>query len=300
MLPLLLALVAIAGVALVLYGVNLMVAEPDMRNRLEQFANRPKSLDEIELEKPFSERVIKPIINRISKLLSGRTPDATMREIQRKLVLSGNPKNWTPQYFVGLKGAAAIISGGLGLYLGSAAASFPWNLVATGALAFLGYYLPDLYLSSRITRRQKEIRKALPDALDLLTISVEAGLGFDSALGKVAQKWDNALSREFHRVLTDMRLGKPRRDALKDMVARTEVDDIATFVSALIQADALGVSIAKILTLQSEQMRLRRRQRAEEEAHKAPIKMMLPMVFMIFPSIFLVILGPIGPLLLGP
>ncbi|MBI3968880.1 MAG: type II secretion system F family protein [Chloroflexi bacterium] len=295
-----LALFAMAGTALVLFGLSLMVTQPAMKNRLEEFATRPRSLDELELEKPFSERVLKPIVDRISKVLSGRTPENTMKEIQRKLVLSGNPKNWTPQYFLGLKGVAAIVMLFVGFYFGAAVASFPMNIAIGFGMGFLGYYLPDIYLSSLTGRRKKEITKALPDALDLLTISVEAGLGFDSALGKVSQKWDNSLSREFGRVLTDMRLGKPRRDALKDLSARTEVDDVSTFVSALIQADALGVSIAKILTLQSEQMRLRRRQRAEEEAHKAPIKMMLPMVFMIFPSIFLIILGPIAPLMIGP
>jgi tight adherence protein C len=134
--------------------------------------------------------------------------------------------------------------------------------------------------------------------LDLLTISVEAGLAFDSALQRVAEKWDNELSREFRRVLTDVRLGRSRREALRDMAQRTGVEDVQTFTAAIIQAEQLGVSIGKILRVQADQMRIRRRQRAEEAAQKAPIKMLFPMVFLIFPSLFVVILGPAVPKLM--
>jgi tight adherence protein C len=155
-----------------------------------------------------------------------------------------------------------------------------------------------MWLGRQIKQRKHNILKALPDALDLLTISVEAGLAFDLALTRVADKWDNELSKEFKRALTDTRLGRARRDALKEMAQRTGVDDVQTFVAAIIQAEQLGVSIGKILRIQSDQMRIRRRQRAEEAAHKAPILMLIPMAFLIFPSLFVVILGPAVPKLM--
>jgi tight adherence protein C len=161
--------------------------------------------------------------------------------------------------------------------------------------AGVGYMLPGIWLGQQIKKRKKSIIKALPDALDLLTISVEAGLGFDVALQRVTEKWDDELSREFRRVISDMRLGRSRREALRDLGERTGVEDVQTFVSAIIQADQLGVSMSKILRLQSDQMRVKRRQRAEEEAQKAPILMLFPMVFLIFPALFVVILGPAIP-----
>jgi tight adherence protein C len=147
-------------------------------------------------------------------------------------------------------------------------------------------------LSSRIKRRQQAIVRALPDALDLLVICVEAGVGFDQAMGKVYEKWDNELSIAFGRVLREIQLGKPRREALRDMSRRMDVPDVTAFIAAIVQADQLGVSMSKILRVQSDQMRVKRRQRAQEKAHQAPVKMMIPMVFLIFPSIWIVLLGP--------
>jgi tight adherence protein C len=147
-------------------------------------------------------------------------------------------------------------------------------------------------LGSKIRKRKKEIIKSLPDAMDLLTIAVEAGMGFDGAMQKVAEKWNNELSRGFSKVVQEMRLGVIRREALRNMSNNMDVPDVTSFVAAIIQADQLGVSIAKILRVQSEQMRIKRRQRAEEQANKAPIKMLFPMVFLIFPALFVVLLGP--------
>jgi len=158
--------------------------------------------------------------------------------------------------------------------------------------AALGFFLPILWLRSKTRARQTEIIKSLPDALDLLTITVEAGMGFDGALQKVAEKWDNELAKGFSKVVQEMRLGIPRREALRNMDRTMGVPDVTTFVAAIIQAETLGVSIAKILRIQSEQMRVRRRQRAEEQANKAPIKMLFPMVFLIFPALFIILLGP--------
>jgi tight adherence protein C len=157
---------------------------------------------------------------------------------------------------------------------------------------FGGFFLPHLMLSSRITNRQNEIRKAMPDALDLLTICVEAGLGFEAAMSKVSEKWDNQLALAFARTIREIQLGKARRDAMRDMADRLGVPEMTSFVAAIIQSEQLGVSMAKILRIQSDQMRIKRRQRAEEEAHKAPVKMVLPMAFLMFPTIMIIILTP--------
>ena len=156
----------------------------------------------------------------------------------------------------------------------------------------VGFYLPEMMITSRINRRQKEIVKAMPDALDLLTICVEAGLGFDGAMAKVYEKWDNELSLAFGRVIREISLGKLRREALRDMADRIGVAEMTSFVAAVIQSEQLGVSMAKVLRIQADQMRIRRRQRAEEEAHKAPIKMLIPMALLIFPSICIVLMTP--------
>jgi tight adherence protein C len=152
--------------------------------------------------------------------------------------------------------------------------------------------LPDFWLGHHIKDRKRQILKAVPDTLDLLTISVRAGLGFDAALGKVVEKLDGPLVDEFRRALAEVRVGKARRDALRDIVARTEVVPLTNFIGAIIQAEQLGVSISKVLQVQSEQLRIERRQRAEEQAAQAPIKMLFPLVGCIFPSLFIVILGP--------
>jgi len=172
-----------------------------------------------------------------------------------------------------------------------------WGLASGCALlagggALIGFIYPQMWLRSKIRSRQNAAMKALPDALDLLTICVEAGLGFDLAMQRVSEKWDDPLSRDFGRVIRDIQLGKARKDALRDMANRLDVTDVTSFVAAIVQTEQLGVSIAKVLRIQSDQMRMKRRQRAEEKAHQAPIKMLFPMVFLIFPTIYIVLLGP--------
>ena len=221
-----------------------------------------------------------------------RRPDETIQQVRRKLTIAGSPNDMEPADFLSLK---ALVAGLLALVtIGLLAQALPWWQAGLGGgvIAAIGYFLPDLWLASLISQRKRVIVKALPDALDLLTISVEAGLGFDAALNKVSQKWDNALSEEFGRTLAEMRVGKSRREALRDLCARTDVMDMNAAFAAVIQSDQLGVSIAKVLRVQSEQMRVIRRQRAEEEAHKAPVKMTFPLIFLIFPAMLIVILGP--------
>jgi tight adherence protein C len=169
---------------------------------------------------------------------------------------------------------------------------FGKRLMYTGVVMLVGFFYPQVWLNRKISTRQNAILKALPDALDLLTICVEAGLGFDSAMARVNEKWDDPFSVELGRVIRDIQLGVARRNALRDMADRIDVSDVTSFVAAIVQTELLGVSISKVLQIQSEQMRTKRRQRAEEKAHQAPVKMLFPLVFLIFPSIYIVLLGP--------
>jgi tight adherence protein C len=213
--------------------------------------------------------------------------------MRHKIELAGNPNNWTAADFLGVRGLGVIITAVLiGVPLLVLRLPLAQTLLFTGIGAFLGFYLPVFWLNSKIGQRQHDIQKALPDALDLLTICTEAGQGFDAAMAKVTEKWDNELARAFARANAEVRLGKLRREALRDMANRAGVPNLTNFIAAVIQADQLGVSMAKVLRIQSEQMRVKRRQRAEELAAQAPVKMMFPLVFLIFPSIMIVLMGP--------
>jgi len=204
-----------------------------------------------------------------------------------------------PSFFLTLRIILAVVFGGL-IFLVFLVGKRNWGqgLGLTVLFLLLGFMFPELWLSSKISRRQKGVFRAMPDALDLLTVCVEAGLGFDAAMSKVQEKWDNELALEFGRVIQEIRLGKLRRDALRDMAERAGVAELTSFVAAVIQSEQLGVSLAKVLRIQSDQMRVRRRQMAEEEAHRAPIKMIFPIALLIFPSILIVLLGPAAMLLM--
>lgn len=292
-LPMFIAAAAGLSIVLLFIGISAPRTADQVRQRLVDYGGRPMTLEEIELSMPFRERIIKPLIRGMANFVLRLAPKRNMEAIQHKLDLAGRPNNWSPTEFLGVRGLAGILLGVLGfMLLTLAKADLGARLFLGIVLGALGFYLPTAWLGSKIKKRQKEILKALPDALDLLTISVEAGLGFDAALNKVTEKWDNELCREFTRVIAEMRVGKKRRDALRDMANRMEVPDVTSFVAAVVQAEQLGVSIAKVLRIQSEQMRIKRRQRAEELARKAPIKMMIPLVFLIFPAIWIVLMGP--------
>jgi len=291
---LIVAMAILGSVVLLFVGVAAPRSSDQVLDRLAEYGGRTLTLEEIELSQPFSQRVIKPLIQGIAQFIGRFAPQRNIEEIRRKLELAGRPYGWGPTEFLGIRGLAGVLLATMifllftltGQYLPK---RFLFTLVAGG----LGFYvLPTLWLSSKISSRQTEIVKALPDALDLLTISVEAGLGFDAAMSKVAEKWNNELSLAFNRVIQEIQMGKLRREALRDMAGRMDVSDVSSFVAAIIQADQLGVSIAKVLRIQSEQMRIRRRQRAEEKAHQAPVKMLFPMAFLIFPALFVVLLGP--------
>jgi len=247
----------------------------------------------LELEQPFTDRVVTPAIRGMAAFIGRFAPQRNEEEMRHKLDLAGNPNNWTTADRLGVRGLAAVITVvivAIPLFL--LGTQIPQFLLFTGISGILGFYVPIFWLNAKIRQRKHDIQKALPDALDLLTISVEAGLGFDAAMVKVTEKWENELSRAFMRVNAEIRLGKLRREALRDMTNRCDVPDVSNFIAAVIQADQLGVSLAKVLRIQSDQMRIKRRQRAEEQAAQAPVKMMFPLVFLIFPSIFIVLLGP--------
>ena len=206
--------------------------------------------------------------------------------------MAGNPGDLRTIDFLGMKlVVAGLVS--VGFFVFGLLTGVPvFGFISAAALGGLGFFLPEIWLSRRIKKRQKAILLAVPDTLDLLTISVKAGLSFDGALSKVIEKVSGPLSNEFRRALAEVRVGKVRRDALRDIVPRTEVPALSNFIGAIVQAEQLGVPIAKVLQIQSEQLRIERRQRAEELAAKAPIKMLFPLVGCIFPSMFIVILGP--------
>lgn len=283
--------------ALVIIGLRESSSEDPLQARLAEFAERGEvvSLEEIELSQPITERVIYPMARKFGELAIRFTPQNALQTTAHKLELAGSPRGIDPTIFWASRFLAAILIGGLFLFLFSISAeTWPWSrkLILASVFVALGFYLPELLLKSRIQRRQKEIRRAMPDALDLLTICVEAGLGFDGAMQKVYEKWDNELGRAFGRVLREIQLGKLRREALRDMADRMGIPEMTSFVAAVIQSEQLGVSMAKVLRIQSDQMRIKRRQLAEEEAHKAPIKMLIPMALLIFPSICIVLMTP--------
>jgi tight adherence protein C len=284
----------IGTIFLVRYGMRLP-AEDDIQSRLEEYASRsdsPFTLEEIELAQPFSQRVIRPLLVTLSEWFARLSPSKSRAAAEHKLDLAGRPNNWGATEFFGLRVFVALVLGVFIFLLASISSTWFNTILFGGRAGGLGFFMPLLWLTSKIRQRQTEIIKTLPDAMDLLTITVEAGMGFDGAMQKVAQKWDNHLSKGFTKVVQEMRLGILRREALKNMDISMEVPDVTTFVAAIIQAEQLGVSIAKILRIQSEQMRVKRRQRAEEMANKAPVKMLFPMVFLIFPALFIILLGP--------
>ncbi|MHB8776543.1 MAG: type II secretion system F family protein [Anaerolineales bacterium] len=253
------------------------------------------SLEDVELQQPFMERVIVPIIKRLGEISTKFTPQRLLQETTHKLESAGNPGRIDASTFLATRFVGAAIFGGLLLLISSLpTVNWPFGRVVlvVGIFTALGFFFPQLWLQSRINGRQNEVRKAMPDALDLLTICVEAGLGFDAAMSKVSEKWENELSIMFGRCIREIQLGKTQREALRDMSDRLGLPELTSFVAAVIQSQSLGVSLAKVLRIQSDQMRMKRRQRAEEEAHKAPVKMIIPMALLTFPSIMIILMAP--------
>jgi tight adherence protein C len=254
------------------------------------------TLEEVEMSRPFRDRVIKPTISSLLGFLGRLAPQRNLQEIQHKLEVAGRPYNWSVADFLGLRLLSAMLCAVLFFALTLLGdLSMPLRILVTAAVGILGFYLPMFWLGTRISQRKSAILRALPDGLDMLNICVGAGLGFDAALSRIGERWHTPLADEFNRVVAEIRLGKTRRQALLDLADRTDVLEVENFIATIVQADQLGVSIAKVLRAQAEQMRILRRQRAEELARQATIKLLFPLVFLIFPAMLAVLLGPAVP-----
>lgn len=256
-------------------------------------ANQRRSDIDEELAKPFSKRILSPVTKSLAETFMGLAPQSLRRIVEQRMAMAGGFGKLSIDEFLLLYGFIAVcLPTVTGLLL--IVSKVPANkVVGLSMIAFvIGCIIPMMMLNQKIAARKLSIQKALPDVLDLLTVSVEAGLGFDGALAKLTEKMKGALVEEFNRVLQEIRMGIIRRDALASLGKRCDVPDLSLFTTSLIQADQLGVGIGNVLRVQSVSMREKRKQRAEEKAMKAPIKMMLPLVLFIFPTIFIVLLGP--------
>ena len=259
---------------------------------VEAFSTAPQAMKD-ELDPGFQDRVLNPVLDRLVGLGRKLTPTDYAERIMTKLNIAGNPPGWTVDRVLSLKvvGMAVGLVGGLlvSLVLDKGAMG-TLGCAALGTV--LGYFGPNLYLYQKGYDRSAQIERSLPDALDLLTISVEAGLAFDAALAQVARNTEGALAAEFARVLQEMQIGLGRANALRALGDRSNLPDLRTFCSAMVQADAFGIPVGQVLRVQSNEMRIKRRQRAEEAAQKIPVKIMIPLVLFILPSLFIAILGP--------
>jgi tight adherence protein C len=297
--PLLLlgALAMFLAVFAIAYSVQAIVAERRQAYRTLQAIRavelRPADLRNRELARPARERLVKPLYNAALTVARRFTPAGAREGIRRKLVMAGSPFGWDPDRVLVAK--VACLSGGtvLGL-LFLALFGFAWPLRVLGFLAIglLGYWLPNIVLANAVQRRQGEIRSTLADSIDLLTICVEAGLGFDAAMAHVSKNTSGPLADEFYRTLQEVQLGRSRNEAMRNLADRSNVPELRAFVLAMVQADIFGVSVANVLRVQAKDMRIKRRQLADERAMKVPIKVLFPVLFCIFPALFVVILGP--------
>lgn len=246
------------------------------------------------IEGTLYERLFQPLLGGLNGFIGRVTPKHYVEQLDRSLREAGNPMNLNANSCISLQIGAIIIEimGVISIWIAFAVPVYRIMLILVALILFT-YIFPGLYLKQLIKERQHEIEKSLPDVIDLLTVSIEAGLSFDGAMAKLTEKMSGVLVSEFSIVLKEMKMGISKRDALKSMIERVPVANLITFVGAIIQADQLGVSIGNVLRIQSNLMRQKRRQRASELAMKAPIKMLFPMVFFILPTIFIVLLGPV-------
>lgn len=294
------ALLFILGVSLVLLAIVLVGSALSQTTEsgvtrslavLEAMTNAPKELTK-DLDRSFADRVLDPLQQRalgLGRRLSGAdTPD----RIRRKLDLAGNPHGWTVDRVVSGKVIGAVAGLAAGVLFGFMLEGTGVRLIlAIGGLV-VGFFAPNLYLYQKIHERSEHLQRDLPDAIDLLTISVESGLGFDAAVQQVARNTDGPLAEEFSRVLREMQIGQGRADALRALGERTNVPDMRSFVGAMVQADSFGIPVAQVLRVQSSEMRVKRRQRAEEKAQQVPVKITVPLIFCILPTLFIAVMGP--------
>lgn len=253
----------------------------------------PTAVRQKQLAAPVTSRVVYPALRRLGHLGRRFTPASVVDRLDQELVYAGSPVGWDGERLLAVKVASTVGFAALGLILpGLLGVGAVRGLILGPLLAFVGYYLPEWVVRSRSATRQMSIQQALPDALDLLSITVEAGLGFDAAMERVAREMGGPLGEELLRVVQEMRLGMGRADALRDMGERSSVDELKSFTLAMVQAEIFGISIAGVLHVQARELRLKRRQRAELEAQKLPVKIVFPLILCIFPALFVVLLGP--------
>lgn len=292
---LLLALILFAG-AIAALGAAFAKEQPQGLARaldaLERSGHAGQELVD-EVDPPFAERILAPFQARALTLGRRLTGADKAERLRRRLDLAGNPQGWTVDRVLSMKVLFAVILPIVVLAYGAMLGGSPTTLVVIAiAAAALGFMGPDLYLQNKSAHRADQIRRSLADAVDLLTISVEAGLGFDAAVQQVARNTDGPVAEEFSRVLREMQLGMSRSDALKAMGARSNVEDLNTFVGSMVQADAFGIPIGQVLRVQSSEIRVKRRQYAEEKAQQVPVKIMIPLILFILPCLFVVVMGP--------
>lgn len=295
-------LVFALGVILVLLAIGLVAVSLNDGRRdegvnrslavLEAMTTAPAEL-KAELDRPFADRVLDPLQQRALRLGRRLSGADSADRLRRKLDFAGNPRDWGADRVVSLKVIAAFAFLALGIALGTVTgAGLPiLALLAAGGLV-LGFFAPDFYLYQAAYNRSERLSRELPDAIDLLTISVESGLGFDAACQQVARNTEGPLAEEFSRMLKEMQIGSSRSDALRGMAARTNVPDVRSFVGAMVQADAFGIPIGSVLRVQSSEMRVKRRQRAETKAQQVPVKITIPLIFCILPCLFVAVMGP--------
>jgi tight adherence protein C len=243
-------------------------------------------------QRPFKERVLVPLGNRLAKWTLRLHPRTTIEGVSTRLLAAGLGRTVSPTAFLAFKSGLAIGGFALGALFGGAVTGARGVLFFSLVLAGFGFIAPDFLVSAKARSRKDTIRAELPDALDLMAVSVEAGMGFDGAISKLTEHMDGALAEEFGLTLGEMRIGESRQDALKKMADRIDTPELSAFVRAIVQADQLGISLGRILRIQAHDTRLKRQLLAEEKAMKAPIKMLFPTVVFIFPAMFIVVLGP--------
>jgi len=239
-------------------------------------------------------RVIVPTFRRLGSLAGSLTPASTIENLRHQLAIAGNPFGLGPREFFGFR-VLFLLFGVLISFFLLRRGLDTLNIVAGLGVIVITYLLPVLWLKSRVNKRQDQIRKGLPDALDMLTVCASAGLGFDQSMQRVSEHWTTPIGLEFARVISEMEMGLSRRDALRNMADRLDVTELSSFVSFLLQSEQLGMSISDTLHAQADQMRIERRFRAQEQAQKIPTRMLFPMVFLIFPALLAIVLGPSLP-----
>ena len=294
--PALIALLAMCSV----FALMMALRAAQRRNQMSAVAatmtrNSTPDLRQLKLRQPWNERILRPLLRQLYHMGRYFTPSRTISQLQENLIVAGLPGGLTVTDFLGLRFLAAASIAAV-MFTMTITQRPPSQALLFAAGGFLvGLYLPNMWLKGKVAARKKAIARALPDLLDMMSICVDAGLGFEAAIQKVAYQSDNELALEMRRVISEIRVGVARSDALRHLADRTQVPDVAGFVAVLVQADRLGIAIRNVLTTQSAQMRMQRRQRAEEAAGQAAIKMLIPLALFIFPALFAIIMGPAVP-----